>query len=271
MNHHIKKILNELQNFGERPILETPFEDVNPVLQFAYKWATKYAKDKSVLDYGCGGGYGTAYLARFTKQPVVGFDIDTSTIEKNTKFYSSVKNLSFITDKNKVGQYDLIVSFQVIEHIELPILRRIISDIKHRHLKKKGVFLVATVNKNITSYKLKKSVLPFHVHEFFPQELKELMEEQFDHVNVFGQMDAETQEKVKNGEQDYENMNYPFKLKVLRSISQNDFVRWVAQHTPLFLKNILTQTKQEDSKIEYELVSKKKLVDNSYIIMGECR
>ena len=55
----IKNFYLELLDTGERPILEKYFEEIIPDHQFAYEFAGKYVKNRTVLDFGCGGGYGT--------------------------------------------------------------------------------------------------------------------------------------------------------------------------------------------------------------------
>ena len=54
--------------------LEVPDDDapVGDWLQYlmhdgTYRWAEPYARDRRVLDLGCGAGYGTASLAPATK------------------------------------------------------------------------------------------------------------------------------------------------------------------------------------------------------------
>ena len=266
----IKKIMMELVNTGERPILETQFEDINPILQFAYIYAAKKARSKTILDYGCGGGYGTEYISRFTKNNVVGFDIDRKTVEINKKYFKTVRNLSFVHTLEKTQKFDMVVTFQVIEHIKNTQMHTYLSDIKNKYLKKGGTLLVATVNKNISSYRLKKSILPFHEHEFFPEELKKMLEKYFKKVVLYGQMDTDLMKKVQKGQFNYEKMDFSFRFRIIRFVSQIGPIRFAARHTPLFVKNVITRSKEEDRKLVYKLVKEKKFIDNSYVIIFEC-
>ena len=95
-----RKIYLGLKNTGERPIVETMFEDLRSVFQCVYVFAGTFAQGKSVLDFGCGGGYGAEYLSRFTDENVVGFDIDKPTIRINNRFFNK-KNLTFISERKK--------------------------------------------------------------------------------------------------------------------------------------------------------------------------
>ena len=76
---------------------------------------SKFIKNKTVLDYGCGGGYGTEYLSRFTRKTVFGFDISNLAISSASSYFSKA-NLKFLT-KLPNRKFDVIVSFQVIEHL----------------------------------------------------------------------------------------------------------------------------------------------------------
>lgn len=260
----------ELNNTGERPILETKFENINPVLQCAYSYAAKKARGKAVMDYGCGGGYGIEYISHFTTKETVGFDIDKKTIAINKQFYKSVRNLSFTTLLNKKKKFDMVVSFQVIEHIKDSDLDKYLKDIKTMYLKKGGIFLVATVNKNISSYKLKKSILPFHEHEFFPEELKDILKKYYKSVILYGQIDNEMYDRVKKNKFSFDKVQYSSRFKLIRFLSQIEPVRIIARHIPLFLKNIFTQSKEEDRSLTYKLYRNQKIIDNSYVILCEC-
>ena len=59
-------------------LTETDFEGFNPNLltsyKFCYQWLEKNCRDKTVLDYGCGNGIHTVFIAKFAKK-VIGIDL----------------------------------------------------------------------------------------------------------------------------------------------------------------------------------------------------
>mgnify|MGYP001099489251 CR=1 FL=1 len=264
-----KKIINELRNTGERPQIETMFEEIQPVLQFAYKFAKGKIRNKSILDYGCGGGYGTEYLSRFTNKSVIGFDIDKKTINVNKDFYSSIDNLIFTDNLNNLSSYDVVVSLQVIEHLNRKDMETYLFNIK-KYLKENGIFILATVNKNVTSYKLKKPIMPFHIHEFYPTELAKELKKYFRRVKVYGQMTENVMKKTVSGKHCY-NKNYDreVKLKILRFISQIGIIRRIVRHIPLFIKSFILGYKS-NLREKYILVNDENLIDNSYVLICEC-
>ncbi len=272
MKKIIKKIINEVRNTGERPILNTEFEKIDPVLQFAYQFAAKrIEKNHSVLDYGCGGGYGTEYLSRFTGENVVGFDIDKSTIKINNNFYKAKENLKFISSENDLEQCDLVTSFQVIEHLKFGLSKKYLQSIKNL-VKENGTFLLATVNKNVTSYNLKHPTMPFHVYEYEPDELKDLLEKYYNSVSCFGQIDNITRKKVGDSNWSFKNRKKTMNEKILIFISQIRVARAIARHLPLFVKQLFFgEKKGSRPRYEYILAMDKKEIDNSYILIYECR
>ena len=89
-----------------------------------YSWVKNFVKDKNVLDVACGAGFGSYIIAEDgAAAKVTGWDIDKDTIH-----YASIKNrhpnISFEVknaetfDTNQ--QYDVIVSFETIEHLSRP-------------------------------------------------------------------------------------------------------------------------------------------------------
>src|SRR5688572_26714420 len=87
----------------------------------AYDFARERAAGKHVLDYGSGGGYGTQHLAQSAAR-AVGADIDEVSVEYCRRRYSG-PNLAF-ERLPSLGQlpfadatFDVVVSFQVIEHV----------------------------------------------------------------------------------------------------------------------------------------------------------
>lgn len=61
------------------------FERFKPFIlnsyQFCYDWLSKYCADKVVLDYGCGNGIHTIFLAKTGAQKVIGIDLSKKQIE----------------------------------------------------------------------------------------------------------------------------------------------------------------------------------------------
>jgi hypothetical protein len=89
----------------------------------AYRWASQLATGASVLDIGCGEGYGTAELAR-TARLVIGLDVDLPTLEHARRRYPAA-NLTWVRASAerlpfRAASFQLICCFQVLEHLPDP-------------------------------------------------------------------------------------------------------------------------------------------------------
>jgi SAM-dependent methyltransferase len=264
----LDKLFHFFDDTGERPPLQKTFEQINSDLQFAYQHVSKSSKDKSILDYGCGGGYGTELLSRFTKKSVIGYDIDVLSIVTANGFYNKTPNLSFVTSIPD-HKFDIIVSFQVIEHLTPKELVKYFKNL-HSHLNPKGKIYIATPNKNITSYKLKTPIFAHHIKEYDPKEFFDIIQDNFSSVNVFGQIDINTKNKVAKGKFSYKALSsLPAKVKLIRFLSQFKPIRYLTAKIPQDLKNLLLrQTARMTTK--QLLVTDPVLIDNSYILIAEC-
>jgi SAM-dependent methyltransferase len=85
-----------------------------------YQFVLQLARNRSVLDVGCGTGYGAAHLSSVAKQ-VVGIDISRSAIYFSKTRYRR-QNLTFVVmDAQKLSfadaTFDLIVSTETFEHL----------------------------------------------------------------------------------------------------------------------------------------------------------
>ena len=128
-----ERILNRYQNFKS---LETIFSK------------------KSILDLGCGGGILSESLAKKGGK-VSAFDTSSALI-KVAKKRASSQNLNI---NYKVGdirlikktslKFDIIISLEVIEHVRN--YKAFLADI-HSCLKKDGIIIISTINRNFLSY-----------------------------------------------------------------------------------------------------------------------
>ena len=107
---------------GTEEIIRTIREDPFLSVMFScYERAGEYAWDKNVLDYGCGYGWGSWWVAAWARE-VTGYDPDRERIRFAQENFKSFKreNLSFTwnVDELEKGQYNMICLFMVISYIE---------------------------------------------------------------------------------------------------------------------------------------------------------
>jgi len=178
--------MTEIINTGERILLEkeTPLMIARHFC--AYKFAKDFVGNKTVLDIGCGEGYGSDFLADSTKD-VLGLDYDKEVIDYAKSKYNK-KNLQFLVldikdliSLNK--KFDVICSFQNIEHIrDTDKLLKDISDL----LNENGVFICSTCNMKDASPGRSTPFNKFHVKEYLVDEFRRLLEARFKSVEMFG-------------------------------------------------------------------------------------
>lgn len=177
---------------GERIIPEKMNSEEEYLLylrhQFAYEFVkTQIPVNSSILEVGCGEGYGTCILSQVEGAVVVGIDIDEETIVQASKRYDSDKCTFKLYDASiipfEANSFDAVVSFQVIEHLHNP--KNYISEI-YRVLKDSGVFFLTTPNGTMRLSSDCKPWNKFHIKEFSPDELKNLLNKEFRNVNILG-------------------------------------------------------------------------------------
>ncbi len=129
-----------------------------------------------VLEIGTGEGYGAEVLAPHATRFIT---LDKTTPERiyqdaNVEFIEA--SVPPIPAAN--NSFDYVVSFQVIEHIkrDFDFVREV-----HRVLKPGGKFIVTTPNAPMSLTRN-----PWHVREYRPEELTNILECHFSHVEPFG-------------------------------------------------------------------------------------
>jgi 2-polyprenyl-3-methyl-5-hydroxy-6-metoxy-1,4-benzoquinol methylase len=168
------------------------FTDINTDFDHRqrYEWVQQFINDKVVLDIASGTGYGAYLMATAGKaKRVIGGDIESDAIK-----YASIKyknsNLSYefqdATAINFEELFDVIVSFETIEHVEATDLY--LSSIA-KHLKTDGVFIVSTPVSNLEVDLSPKN--PYHVKEWGFRKFQEVMAKQFVIKKIYLQLHPE--------------------------------------------------------------------------------
>jgi len=142
----------------------------------AYGFARSRIGSGRVLDLGCGTGYGTAALTG-AGASVLGIDrIAPDAVNLSGGALFARADLRGIP--LAAGSFDLVTSFQVIEHLEdpTPYLETIA-----RLLRPEGLAIVSTPN-----ILLSDGVNPYHVHEYRAEELSGCLTAHFAEVEMLG-------------------------------------------------------------------------------------
>jgi O-antigen biosynthesis protein len=150
----------------------------------------KLNNNKKVLDIACGEGYGSNFLSK--NHNVVGVDISDEAVNWAKSKYAC-NNLKFeqgdATKYGKKDQFDVIVSFETIEHVSA--YKDVIKNF-YKLLKSDGMLYISSPNRMVTSPGAKKLLdkpkNKYHTQEFLPNELSELLVESgFKIKDIYGQ------------------------------------------------------------------------------------
>jgi SAM-dependent methyltransferase len=154
-----------------------------------YCYALPFVRGKSVLDIASGEGYGSAFLAA-SAALVYGVDVSEEAVQHARESYVR-ENLHFLQGAADAipipGQhcFDVIVSFETIEHLDAPTQERFAAEIT-RLLKPDGVLLVSTPNRTTYSPDGHQGN-PYHLHELTKDEFVAFLHRRFAHVRVLSQ------------------------------------------------------------------------------------
>ena len=132
LSRRTQRILNGLRKVaaGLRPFGESVWPGVRNDLFVAhesiYRFATQYAAGASVLDAGCGTGYGSRILADSGAVHVLGLDIDPLSVAFARRRYASTTLCFERADCQALevspARFDLIFASNVLEHLSQPEL-----------------------------------------------------------------------------------------------------------------------------------------------------
>ena len=178
---------------GERVVPGQVNDDLWSEHVARYAFARRYAQGKRVLDAGCGTGYGSAELAQ-SAVAVTGVDISADAIEYASASYP-IPGLRFLKSSciampAPAESFDLVVAFEVIEHIT--DYRAFLNECA-RVLTREGLFIVSSPNKRYyAETRAATGPNPFHEHEFEAEEFVRELEQVFGNVRLLVQNRVES-------------------------------------------------------------------------------
>lgn len=151
-----------------------------------YEVAAELARDRRVLDFGCNVGYGSAILDE-TSRSVTGVDVSAEAIAAAREAFGATGIRFEVIDARGEAlageRFDVVTSFQVIEHIvdAGAYLRRL-----RGMLAPDGVVVLTSPNARLRIHPGMRPWNRFHVREYAPRELAEVLEGTFEHVALYG-------------------------------------------------------------------------------------
>lgn len=159
-----------------------------------YKFAMKMIgniytpNEKTILDLGCSDGFGTYYIAEFAKF-VIGVDFDEEAIGY-AKSENKATNIEYKLENflnKKYGEFDGIVSFDVIEHIYPENVKNYMNTVI-ANLMGEGVFVIGTPSIETQQYS-KGNVTGAHINVYKGEDFYTMLKGYFHNVFLFTQND----------------------------------------------------------------------------------
>ena len=154
-----------------------------------YAFALRWCEGSEVLDVACGVGYGTEFLAGAARR-VVGGDVDVETIEYARRRYAK-PNIEFrVLDATSLpfedGSFDVVCSFETIEHVDDPAA---LARESARVLRADGALLVSTPHGDRTTHA---PANPHHRVEYSREDFEAVLRQSFDVVDMYGERRIQT-------------------------------------------------------------------------------
>jgi SAM-dependent methyltransferase len=147
-----------------------------------YWLAADLASGLNVLDAGCGVGYGAEMIARAGASRVVGIDLAPEAIAAASERVGEMAEFQ-VGDVQDMpfdeGSFDLVVCFEVLEHLEDP--EPAITALKDV-LREGGLLIVSSPNRGVYP-----PGNPYHLHEFTLEELRDALTARFANVVLMRQ------------------------------------------------------------------------------------
>ncbi|MGA9117672.1 MAG: class I SAM-dependent methyltransferase [Bacteroidota bacterium] len=170
---------------GERVCPEVPDANYEAHRQ-VYRFMAQFVQGREVLDVGCGTGYGSHHLLQSGAARVTGIDYSPQAVAYARRTFPDSRLFFEQMDAGHLvfadASFDVVCSSENIEHLPDPEAN---AAEMRRVLRRGGILLLGTPNKEISSPDSGKSPNPFHLREFTYAELEGLLRRHFASVHIF--------------------------------------------------------------------------------------
>lgn len=235
---------------GERFILGKAGGGIETEHLHRYYSVLNMIAGKTVLDAACGEGFGSSLMAKTAKH-VWGIDLSEEAVNYARNKYQrynlnykqgSIEKLTF-----EDHSFDVIVSFETIEHVNESVQDQFLNEIE-RVLKKDGTLIISTPDKYLHT-DLPKHENPFHVKEFYFNEFEEFLKKKFKFIEFFNQSIGEFGLILNYEKEHKENINLIDKENFDR---YGKYIIAVCSNVELPNKNVINSLfeKEEEEEIE---------------------
>ncbi|HTJ00110.1 MAG TPA: methyltransferase domain-containing protein [Dongiaceae bacterium] len=140
-----------------------------------YRWASKYCGNKDVLDVPCGMGWGTSLIKG--AKSLTGVDLSSEAVAEAGRRYGKLAEFRK-GDMGNLGfpdaSFDVVVCLEGIEHIPIEVGRNFLME-SQRVLRPGGRLLLSSPYCRTKPH----SGNPFHIHEYSPDEIRQVVSEWF--------------------------------------------------------------------------------------------
>lgn len=246
-----------------------------PALELAlhvsrYRFAAPFVAGRSVLDAGCGVGYGSTDLATEPPPWYVGLDRSVDAIRVARGRYRALGRRFLVADVSalpfKDDQFDVVLSFEVVEHLGtvdlyLRELRRV--------LRPGGTCVVSTPNKRWFSGGRPATRNPYHVREYYPAEFADLLRRHFSAVTLMGQHEGARARVVRSAEREYGRFLDRTGLRRLRHLVPGAIRSWVHSLVVDVASRRRGVLPRQIAASDYQFTTDN--LDDARILLGICR
>jgi len=239
-------------------------DDTHGINQARYEFALGFTKKMKVLELGCAFGYGSLILAKGGAEMITAIDSSKKAIsyaKQNFKHKKISYKVARIENLKPGKKYGAVIAFEIIEHLKEP---DILLSYAKLSLGKGGHLILSTPNRLLSSYDGNRPTNPYHVKEYYPQELRNLLKSYFLNIELYGIF------LRKKKRQEEKEVQQSLRWKFASYLVRKRWLRRIINFIPSGPKRIFTREKVLNFKPEDFEFRKSSLEDAPYLIAVCC-